>query len=200
MSSSRFHRKVAEFWECISRPSQPSPPPPLDFITFPSRKNVFEIKKNAPSSRCRKVAVTWRCSYSGYLIRDVNVLLKIGNCCFIEIKLFELVACSPFFCWEAFGVSVLQSEALQYFWSTDLITTLPSCCNTLSFKLARCIRCHVKLKPWAFRWWWVSLFSSPDRLAKHRYYQEKLTHLSLLEVKLKYWNGKQDILEFIFIN
>lgn len=200
MSSSRFHRKVAEFWECISRPSQPSPPPPLDFITFPSRKNVFEIKKNAPSSRCRKVAVTWRCSYSGYLIRDVNVLLKKCSCCFIEIKLFELVACSPFFCWEAFGVSVLQSEALQYFWSTDLITTLPSCCNTLSFKLARSIRCQVKLKPWAFRWWWVSLFSSPDRLAKHGYYQEKLTHLSLLEVKLKYWNGRQDILEFIFIN
>ena len=188
MSSSRFHRKVAEFWECISRPSQPSPPPPLDFITFPSRKNVFEIKKNAPSSRCRKVAVTWRCSYSGYLIRDVNVLLKKYSCCFIEIKLFELVACSPFFCWEAFGVSVLQTEALQYFWSTDLITTLPSCCNTLSFKLARSIRCQVKLKPWAFRWWWVSLFSSPDRLAKHRYYQEKLTWNTETEDRI-FWNS-----------
>lgn len=154
----------------------------------PVKEKRFWNKKNAPSSRCRKVAVTWRCSYSGYLIRDVNVLLKKYSCCFIEIKLFELVACSPFFCWEAFGVSVLQTEALQYFWSTDLITTLPSCCNTLSFKLARSIRCQVKLKPWAFRWWWVSLFSSPDRLAKHRYYQEKLTWNTETEDRI-FWNS-----------
>ena len=108
-------------------------------------------------------------------------------------SLFALLLLRSFWCISF----TIWSSAV--FWSTDLITTLPSCCNT-SFKLARSIRCHVKLKPWVFRWWWVSLFSSPDRLAKHRYYQEKLTHLSLLEVKLKYWNGRQDILEFIFIN
>ena len=198
MSSSRFHRKVAAFWECISRPSQPSPTPPPDFITFPSRKNVFEIKKRPilPLSKSccyLKVFILWLFN------KGCKCSFKNRELLFCRNKVVELVACSPFFCWEAFGVSVLQSEALQYFWSTDLITTLPSCCNT-SFKLARSVRCHVKLKPWAFRWWWVSLFSLPDRLAKHRYYQEKLTHLSLLEVKLKYWNGRQDILEFIFIN